>query len=1036
MIPPVTLTIDPRDAAQFVQELRRQRPGFVPEWLPGDAGADAAILQIAAQYFQAIVQRLNHAPDKNKLAFLDMLGFQLLPARPSRAPMVFLLNDNAADIHLPAGTRVAAPPPPGSTDQIIFETQQAAGLSSGKLQQVFSVWPGRDEYIDHSAAAQASQPFQPFLTSALQNSPHQFYLGHDTLLALAGSSTVTVKCELTVPGSDPLDIIWAYWDGQIWREFLHMSPECSNGTPDKSDSTGGLTRKSGSFTLTTEAAQTAMTTVNGINTFWIRGSLTAPLVPDATRILPQIDSIKLSSAISQPPQSLKLDKAFSDQTEVDLTKTFYPFGQQPQPGATFYFTSQEAFSKPNATVTLDFQRVETPQDTAVEQMSPSVPTSTAFPRLLAPVLAWEYWNGNDWVDAPVTMMPPDLLNWTGGSADFDPKNLVLTVPQDLAQTTVNNENGLWMRARLVSGGFGVIQQINLSGSNNFYFTISQPPAVAPVRLGYSWGNGPYSAEHVLTFNDFQYEDCTEEATWPGDAFQPFQATHEITPALYLGFTDGFPVDNLGICFDIVEQRGDTDGPALVWEYWNGSSWFAIIVVDETQALRLPGLVSYIGPEDAVALARFGTPLYWLRARLKEDGPPGEPTINGIYPNAVWALQNQTIVNEPIGASTGQPDQVFAFRQIPVLEGEIVIVRESAGARAEVEWRIIALDVFEGDQTELAKLEALVEADGPQTSLQQGDVTLTRDKTKTVTEVWVRWYGQPDLFLSGPKDRDYVVERANGKLHFGDGINGAIAPMGAAINAQLYQSGGGLAGNVPANGITQLLGPVGGIEETFNPRAAEGGGDGQTLEALAQRGPEIIRCNGRALLPEDFEAIAYEANATVALARAIPCRNSAGRSAPGWVTVVIIPQSTDPQPVPTFGLREEVSEYIAQCAPMGIAAANQIFVTGPNYVPVDVAATIVPLGSADAGGVEADAKAALEDFLHPLRGGPNRQGWPPGRAVFASDIALVLGNVAGVDYVEELELSSGGVLQNDSVPVTDDGVIAAGNLQLKLVEAAT
>ena len=40
------------------------------------------------------------------------------------------------------------------------------------------------------------------------------------------------------------------------------------------------------------------------------------------------------------------------------------------------------------------------------------------------------------------------------------------------------------------------------------------------------------------------------------------------------------------------------------------------------------------------LARFGTPLHWLRGRLKEDGPPNETPVNGIFPNAVWALQQR------------------------------------------------------------------------------------------------------------------------------------------------------------------------------------------------------------------------------------------------------------------------------------------------------------------------------------------------------------------------------------------------------------
>src|SRR5690606_10864468 len=113
-------------------------------------------------YLETILQRLNQAPYKNLLAFLDLLGIQLIPPRPARVPVVFRLPDNVIDINLPAGTRLAAPPPPESTNQIVFETERATGVAVANLKQVFSLWPGRDQYIDHSTAIESKQPFVLF----------------------------------------------------------------------------------------------------------------------------------------------------------------------------------------------------------------------------------------------------------------------------------------------------------------------------------------------------------------------------------------------------------------------------------------------------------------------------------------------------------------------------------------------------------------------------------------------------------------------------------------------------------------------------------------------------------------------------------------------------------------------------------------------------------------------------------------------------------------------------------------------------------
>ena len=42
-----------------------------------------------ARYLQTLAERLERAPDKQKLAFLDMLGIGLIPAAAARAPVVF-----------------------------------------------------------------------------------------------------------------------------------------------------------------------------------------------------------------------------------------------------------------------------------------------------------------------------------------------------------------------------------------------------------------------------------------------------------------------------------------------------------------------------------------------------------------------------------------------------------------------------------------------------------------------------------------------------------------------------------------------------------------------------------------------------------------------------------------------------------------------------------------------------------------------------------------------------------------------------------
>lgn len=1118
------IILDSRDASRIVAELMAKRPAYVQEWLPSEKGPDFAILQIVARYLQIIIQRLNQSPDKNQLAFLDMLGIKLTPAQSARAPVVFELIDQATDTRVAVGTRLSAQPPPESNTQVFFETERTTGIMTAKLREVISILPGRDQYINHSSAFLAGQPFQPFLKSQLQYTPHEIYIAHNILLALAGKTILDVKIEMAQFSDEPLDTIWEYWDGKIWRKFRDIDQP-------KLDNTNGFMRN-GTIRLETDCAETSKTSVNGIEAYWIRGRLAEPLLPDLGKALPNIESIKLSSEISRPlnislstmlhrlirtgedfvivkvqdesgitikdadvtfliskpsndqiqtktningisslsrqsagtitvvfekcrktesydvtndtktmqeltftlkVMGLKPDKAFSDGNNLDITKAFYPFGQHVQPGSSFYFTNEEILSKPGAKLQIFIKRTATSQDQS------SIMVGNSLSKAISHTVNWEYWNGRNW--SSIMNCTNRLGNINPGG--FDDTGIVeLIVPEDIVRTKVNDQEGLWMRARLVSGGYGFMQAVSWydessKKTNSFSYFIPQPPALADFCMGYSWQNGPFYPEQVFTYNDFQYEDNTEPARWSGKTFLPFKPVSDVTPSLYMGFDKKLPVDHLSLYLDIVEEIGKTKGPALIWEYWNGSAWQELSVEDETNNLRIPGMLHFIPANDNQSFPRFETELYWLRGRLKEDMSPGEPLFRGIFTNVIWANQQQTIIDEVLGASTGQPNQVFKFRQIPVLEGAYIEVQELVGPRANVEWRILADEISGGDKGYIMDLEDMLSHE-ESLEIAKGDLRLRRNTKKQVSEVWVRWHEKGHLFFSKNKDRHYMIDRSQGILFFGmqnskDEINGKIPPQGSVILARQYRSGGGAMGNVPAFAINQVIGSVSGVQKIFNPIAGEGGANGETLDWLSIRGPKTIRHRGRTIGIHDYETLAREASPAIAVAKAIPACNSSGISLPGWITLIIIPQSNEARPFPSYELREKVRKFIEKRAPTDVTTMGHIYITGPEYQPIDVSATIIPKNSDEAGIIEQLAKKALEGFFHPISGGPEKHGWEPGRGVFLSDVASVLKRIEGVDYVSEIKLLLDGTICGDHAKIAINKVIVSGNIRLKITK---
>jgi hypothetical protein len=1047
-----TPQLDDRDAAAVLAALMRRIPAYVPTWHPAPGQPSQAILQVVARYVQVLIERLNAAPDKNRLAFLDLLGESLIPPRGARAPLVFTFTPPAppptqSTAATPAGSpaasilnALAVPPPPAPLilpsvnvrvraatqvaakaadgSPLVFETESDIALTGASLAQVVSLWPGRDAYTDHTPSLKAGESFVLFDKGF--PTPHVVYLADENYLTLKGRSTVEIAFDLLAPGSESLPgLVWEYWDGQAWHPF---------GDPDDAasivDGTAGLTR-SGIVELESDCVDTSSVTVAGIRAHWLRVRVLGPLPPNFARQDATIKQIRVNTVIERlftssgginaavdvrqlpPGAGVRPDLAFADGVNLDLSKAFSPFGQAPRPGSTFYLSSQEVFSKPGAQVRL-----------AISLTAPLVGPGANPAIGNRPTVLWEYWDGGTWRNLDPAAIFDSLISLAAPAPDFTRDGLFgFTVPdQAVPVSTINGKPGRWVRARITDGDYTVRTQVPLplppnavlpAGATSPVLTIveNHPPLVADLRLAYVYRSPRAVPERCLTYNDFAFVDRSDDIRWPGPGFAAFTAVADLTPTLYLGFDRALPVDVVSMYVEVLAADLLPPGPPLIWEYWNGQIWSELGVSDDTAHLAQPGMLAFIGPADAAALARFDAPLYWVRGRLRDDGQPLPSVLGGVFPNAVWASQAQTYRDEQLGSGTGEPDQVFFLSHLPVLSGETIEVRELDGARAAVELPILAREV-------------------------KADNLRIQQDAAGHPQVWVRWQRQPHLYFSGPDDRDYVLEPVSGRLLFGNGTNGRLLPAGTDnVVARAYRAGGGVAGNVAAGAITQLLGGIPYVSGVSNPTPAEGGADSETLARVGIRGPQALRHRERALSAADYESLALEASAGVAVARALPATGADGRPTPGWVKLIVVPNSQDAQPQPSLEMRRQVQTFVLDRAP---ADLHGLFVAGPTYLPVGVEVVLAPRDLSQAGPLDTAVSHILRGFFHPLTGGPDGRGWPFGRDVYLSDVAGALQRVAGVDYIQNLDLLLDSIPQGEVVMVPPDRIVVAGAMRVRLI----
>jgi Baseplate J-like protein len=1074
-MPPLPPKIDPRTDDDLVKQTATWAEYFTQWRSPqGAVKPDLgwALIRIFNRFMVLLRDRLNQVPDKNFLAFLDLIGTQILPPQPARVPLTFYLAEGSSeDALIPAHTQVAAPPT--DDDEVVFETSRKLFVMRSQLKAVIVEEPQRERYSDRTLS---TNPFLAF--QADQNLDRCLYLACDELFTLPGTKTATLFFDSSEASQlAELPLTWSFWDGTTWQDLTAPT--------STSDSTTSPATPVWSVQLSNLPALTPQD-IGGHTAGWIRAQLsTRPIAPLT------VTQVRASVTINRT--DLSPDRCFVNGTAIDLSKDFYPFGEQPRFNDTFYIASRDTFAKAGLVtvkiVLTNGQPVKADGGIAI---------------------CWETWDGQAWQvaiqESPGMLSPVNLT--TDESSSFP-----LTLPKP-ALHTINGESNYWIRARIVAGNYGEAALSRKTGDDAnghpIYELVAasfQPPCLKSITFSYSYSSPPIAAQvrrlDRLTYTDF--------LAAPSQSFQPFLPVSDLRPALYLGFDQPFThqaiAHTIQLYFQIEPPTAGAIAPSsrphspakLVWEYRTPQGWARLNVEDETRAFSDRGLVRFLAPAKFSSSTEFGRSLYWLRCCLQDGDFRMPPKLRQVLTNTTWANQATRLTDEILGSSQGSPNQKFQLVRSPVLLGEQIEVEEPQSP---------------------ADLE---------------------------TESWVQWQSVPDFYSSTPSDRHYMLDRLTGTVQFGDGQHGKIPPPGLNNIRAHYYTGGGTQGNLAVETITQLKTTIPFIDHVTNLTAAGGGAAQESLDRVKARGAKSLRHRNRAVTAQDIEDLAFEASTAVVRVRAITPRfdplelawqplyrfqitgageirvqlgalskasggrasnlqlevriNGTGQAIPyqqdvlrsnqemvytvtseqiengltHWhvtlinysvegiqgsinitfpggsrtdseldvpvrltvptnqVEVLIVPQSEADQPTPSLTLIDQVETYLRDRA----LSTLDLVVTEPDWVKVTVTAAIAPVSFDLADTAQAAALSAVTRFLHPLTGGSAGQGWAFGRRPFPSDLYALLESIPSIDHVDSLTIASDPSLERDSAisPLPDDRrdrfLIYSGTHQISL-----
>src|SRR5678816_102854 len=141
MIPPPKL--DDRSFHDIVEEAISMIPRYAPEWTNHNASDPGiTLIELAAWMTDLLIYRLNQVPDKNYVAFLNLLGIKLRSPRAAKGLLRFTLVEGAQKQRVPRDTQVSTPH--ATEDQTVtFETARDGMISSSVPDRCFSFFDER-----------------------------------------------------------------------------------------------------------------------------------------------------------------------------------------------------------------------------------------------------------------------------------------------------------------------------------------------------------------------------------------------------------------------------------------------------------------------------------------------------------------------------------------------------------------------------------------------------------------------------------------------------------------------------------------------------------------------------------------------------------------------------------------------------------------------------------------------------------------------------------------------------------------------------
>lgn len=651
---------------------------------------------------------------------------------------------------------------------------------------------------------------------------------------------------------------------------------------------------------------------------------------------------------------------------------FQLFGNTLSLFAECYIGANHYFSKKGARITLKFHvsfmeryvgfsRQEEEQSLKIIKRKPRAAAEIQVSYAKPEEISIEYFNGIGWRRLECDQEYRHMFMETE-EADY---SISFTCPKDWETSAVGSYDGKVLRIQLLR-------------ADNCYFQpcFHKIPIISDLKVSYSYENTYEVPEMGKVFSGTQVEDVTEKLL-ERKSFTAFSKGSYEDTALYLGFDRKFEHGPISLWWQ-VEGTQRNKNHKLRFYYSTSHGFKEVKVIDYTAGLTKSGITMFLPPADMSPMELEGSKRYWIKLVGEEKSEDRvSAIIRRIEPNGVTAYNIETLEIQEFYLDETGTSLVFPLGAEGILDAEVWVNEKN-------EFSQETMERMAEQMPELIRIE--------------------RNYLGGISEFYVKWEETDQFYHSKPEDRHYILDRMNSRILFGNGVQVKVPQNteGVAFTVQLRCCSGSK-GNVEVGAITESSSNWLYVQDIYNPQAAFGGSDMESMEKVLQRGASLFSSRGRFVTERDYEREVLHFSDNIDKVSIINGIGKDGSYHERMLNIILLMKDCMKGRESFYRMQDELKEHLLKHCELSIAP-GELQIEEPIFVELNVDVWVSVMKMEDSFDIQSQSIEMLNEYLSPMANAAGK-GWEIGVLPRKSQIMMRLNSIKSKAQIKHIVVTA-------------------------------